>query len=846
MSNEIFGTGVSHLPALKAQPCAKSPCVRSVSARFRRWRNAFQWALWVACLTIVTACAQSPVAQQARSAYEQGKVEESLAQLRMALAKDPTNTELQVTYLALRERAINDLMSQVQALPAGSGSGERTQLLRRVLAIDPNNARAVVELDRIDRDARFAKMQLDAQFAFDSKDNAAAMAKARAILAEDPYNTAARALIKSILDKSTTPASQLAPTEALQRKISIQFKDALLKQVFDVLAVTSGINFVLDKDIKADQRTSVFLKDVTVKSAIEVVLTTNQLEQKVINASAILIYPNLPAKHKDYQALSVHTFYLTNVGAEQMATTLKSILKVQNLVVDKAQNMIMMRDTPDVIEMAEKVVALQDLPTPETMLEVAVLEVNKNRLDDMGITYPPKLTLTPLPSTAGGTLTLQDLRNITASTLGATIAPVTINLTGTDTDVKLLANPKIRVKNREVAKILIGNKVPNITSTATSTGFVSESIQYLDVGLKVEVTPTITIDNEVSIKVALEVSNIANQVTTTTGTVAYQIGTRSASTVLRLKDGETQILAGLINDEHAQTVTKIPGLGDIPVLGRLFSDHANTKKRTEIVLSITPRLIRNPLRPEARLIDFASGTESSLRGVSELPVGNSVTPIPDAGSASSPTTATPGTSPSQASTKGSTDISGNPLDTTAGTAVHGGVNAAGTAVNGGMAPAGATGGALGVGAAAPATASPNLTWSGVTQVAAGTSVQQQLMLSTQQPLRGATLMLGYDPTALQLVNVAEGTALNGDGTQTSFSQRVDASTGQIFISGTRAANASVGATGQGPLVTLTFMPLKATASTQLKVLSVTPTGFGGAAVSLPTPVQTLAITAGSH
>ncbi|GJG96668.1 secretin N-terminal domain-containing protein [Cupriavidus pauculus] len=796
----------------------------------------------IACLALATACAQPPVAQDARKAFDQGKIEESLAQLRAALAANPTSTELQVTYLSLRERAINDLMAQERALAPGAGSGERTQLLRRVLAIDPNNARAVLELDRVDREVRYAKMQLDAQFAFDAKDNGAAMAKARAILAEDPNNAAARGLIRAILDKSAIPASQLAPTEALQRKVSIQFKDALLKQVFDVLSVTSGINFVLDKDIKADQKTSVFLKDVTVKSAIEVVLATNQLEQKVINASAILIYPNLPAKLKDYQALSVHTFYLNNVTAEQMAATLKSILKVQNLVVDKTQNMIMMRDTPDVIEMAEKVVALQDLPTPETMLEVAVLEVNKNRLDELGITYPPKLTLTPLPATAGGALTLNDLRNLTASTIGATISPLTINLTGTDTDVKLLANPKIRVKNREPAKILIGNKVPNITSTATSTGFVSESIQYLDVGLKVEVTPTITIDNEVSIKVALEVSNIANQITTSTGTVAYQIGTRSASTVLRLKDGETQILAGLISDEHTQTVTKIPGLGDIPVLGRLFSDHANTKKRTEIVLSITPRLIRNPLRPEARLIDFASGTESSLRGVSELPVGGAAMPVaaevivPPTGAATSePVT--------PAGTRGSTDLSGNPLDTNAGAAANGSMNMTGTAAAALGAGTGIGGGAgTGVGTGT----TPGLTWSGATQATAGTSVQQQLMLSTQQPLRGTTLMLGYDPAALQLLNVAEGTALGADGTQTSFSHRVDASTGQIFVSDTRAPGATAGATGQGPLVTLTFMPLKATASTQLRVLSVTPTGFNGASVSLPSPVQTLTISGGGQ
>ncbi|WP_150119705.1 type II secretion system protein GspD [Collimonas pratensis] len=342
---------------------------------------------------------------------------------------------------------------------------------------------------------------------------------------------------------------------------------------------------------------------------------TNQLEQRVIGRNAIMIYPNLPAKQKDYQALSVHTFYTANADVEQLANTLKTILKTRDLVVDKNQNMIIMRDTPEAIEMAEKIVSMADLPTPETMLEVEILEVNRNLLKNVGVSYPTKLSLSPLASTSGGAVTLADLIHASTSTTGATIDPLSINLSATDTDIRLLANPRIRVKNRESAKILIGDRVPNITSTATATGFVSQSVQYLDVGLKLEVTPVITIDNEVSIKVALEVSNIANQITTTAGTVAYQIGTRSASTVLRLKDGENQILAGLINDNDTDTVTKIPGLGDIPYLGRLFSSHNGTHNKTEIVLSITPHLIRNSALPAAQLLDFQSGTESSMHGV---------------------------------------------------------------------------------------------------------------------------------------------------------------------------------------------------------------------------------------
>ena len=192
------------------------------------------------------------------------------------------------------------------------------------------------------------------------------------------------------------------------------------------------------------------------------------------------------------------------------------------------------------------------------------------------------------------------------------IDPATVTARKTDTDANLLANPRIRARNHEKAKILIGERVPNITTTATSTGFVAESVNYVDVGLKLDVEPTIYLDGDVAIKVALEVSSIISQLETKAGSVAYQIGTRTAQTVLRLKDGENQVLAGLINDEDRRSANKVPGLGELPVVGRLFGEQADDASKTEIVLSITPHIVRNIRRPEAALIEFDSGTENSL------------------------------------------------------------------------------------------------------------------------------------------------------------------------------------------------------------------------------------------
>jgi general secretion pathway protein D len=181
-----------------------------------------------------------------------------------------------------------------------------------------------------------------------------------------------------------------------------------------------------------------------------------------------------------------------------------------------------------------------------------------------------------------------------------------------DGTTSLLANPHIRVKNKEKAKVHIGDRVPVITTTAAATGgFVSESVSYLDVGLKLEVEPLVYLDDEVSIKVGLEVSSITRTIQSTSGTLTYQIGTRNATTVLRLRDGETQVLAGLISDEDRRTANRVPGIGDLPTIGRLFSSTSDQINKTEIILLITPRLVRTLARPGVNAVEFAAGTESA-------------------------------------------------------------------------------------------------------------------------------------------------------------------------------------------------------------------------------------------
>ena len=251
---------------------------------------------------------------------------------------------------------------------------------------------------------------------------------------------------------------------------------------------------------------------------------------------------------------------------------------------------------------------------PEVMLEVEVLEVSRDRLSEIGIVWPDNATISTPPSAE----TLGQMRDLTTSQLLITPLSVTLNLKLQEGDANLLASPRIRTRNKEKARIMIGDKVPVITNSVTpiqtGSAVVTGTVQYLEVGIKLEVEPQIYAEGDVGIKLNLEVSNIVKEVRNLqSGTLAYQIGSRSAQTNLRMRDGETQILGGLISDLDRNTATKVPGLGQLPVLGRLFSSHGTNATKTEIILSITPRIVRSPVIAGAGVRNVYAGTDAQMR-----------------------------------------------------------------------------------------------------------------------------------------------------------------------------------------------------------------------------------------
>ncbi|NHZ41008.1 secretin N-terminal domain-containing protein [Massilia aquatica] len=600
MASHRIGTRCLHLPP------------------WRRLARAAAVPLMVPLMLLaLSGCAGRAAYLEGNSLVEKDEVEAGLIKYREAVDAQPENPVFRAAYLRARERAATRLLDQADRALAAGRPAPALQDYQRVLGFDPANERARAGLRLIEMDQRHTKAMEEAAAAFERKDYEPARARAAAILVERPQYEPARQLLQEIAEKTAAPVAETGLAAAYKTPISIEFRDAPLKQVLDVIARRSNLNFIFDKDVKTDQKTSIFLKNSTVESAIYYLMVSNQLDYQIMDGNTLLVYQNVATKLKEYQEMTVKTFFLANADAKVVANTLKTILKSRDVVIDEKLNLVIVRDNPEAIKLAAKLVALQDVAEPEVMLEVEILEIKRSRLLELGVAWPTSLTLAPLTAAGGGPLTLDTVRGLGKADIGLSSLSTTITARKTDGDSNTLANPRIRVRNKEKAKIVIGDKVPNITTTLSSggvaNGFSQESITYLDVGLTLNVEPTIYLNNEIGIRVGLTVSSLLDTITTASGTTAYRIGNREASTMLQLKDGENQVLAGLINNEDRSSGTKIPGVGNLPVVGRLFGRTADGADRTEIVLSITPHLIRNIQRPPASASEFSAGTETSFR-----------------------------------------------------------------------------------------------------------------------------------------------------------------------------------------------------------------------------------------
>lgn len=560
-------------------------------------------------------CAAQRAYDQGLELLQTGRVPEGLAKIEEAAQRDPRNPIYRQALFRHRDAALQRELAAAE-LARQQGKWDLAEATyARMVAIDPRNARGRAGLEAVRRDRQEAERLAEAAELLKKGELDAAQSKAREVIADNPSHREAQLLLRKIED-AAAPGHELPRLSAVLREpVKLDFRDATLKQLFEVISRQTGIDFIFDREVRLDQRTTVFVRNSSIDDVMRFVLMTNQLERKILGENMLLIYPNTPQKQREYQELIARTFYISNGDVKSIANMIRAVVKTRDLHIDEKLGAIIMRDTADAVRMAERLVANLDIADAEVMLELEVLEVGANTLYNLGIQYPDSFSISVVGAGGTpGTLTLPELRSGRSDLVRITLSDplFAVNFRNTLGQSNLLANPRVRVRNKEKARIHIGDKVPVVTTTTTATGFASESVTYLEVGLKLEVEPTISLEDEVGIKVGLEVSSIAREIRTNTGGLTYQVGTRNAVTTLRLKDGETQVLAGLISDEERKSVTQVPGLGSLPLLGRLFGSHSDTSAKTEIVLLMTPRVVRNLARPESRYEKFASGTEAAI------------------------------------------------------------------------------------------------------------------------------------------------------------------------------------------------------------------------------------------
>jgi general secretion pathway protein D len=404
--------------------------------------------------------------------------------------------------------------------------------------------------------------------------------------------------------------------------IDLNFNRTELPDVFKVLTRLSGINFILDEDIR-DKKTTFYLENATFAQSLELLLQMNTLDKKVLNSKTIILYPKTRDKQKQYKDQIIQTFYLSNMDAKSAQSMVRTMLSVRKAYVQEDLNALVIRDEPDIIRLAQKLIEANDRGDSEVLFDLELVEVNYSDSSELGLklgTYSVGLGVgldgsgeivdsaidTATDNMVSFTNGLSDLDSF------YTLPSATFNFTKTLVSSDILANPKIRVKNKSKAKVQVGTQEPVITVT-TDDGVTSDSVSYVDVGVTLEVEPVIQLDDTIVTTLSLEVSSVSSRETTSNGTAVITISSTSADTTLTLKDGEQTVIGGLIRNNDSVTRNVMPLLGQIPLIGNLFNAKESTDSKREILLSVTPHIVKSVRVPTGEAASIWSGGEDDIK-----------------------------------------------------------------------------------------------------------------------------------------------------------------------------------------------------------------------------------------
>ncbi|PLX81138.1 MAG: hypothetical protein C0616_05830 [Desulfuromonas sp.] len=588
-------------------------------------------------LLLLTGCIVHPAFESGEELVRQGRYDEAVYQYTEALEELPDSQELRMKLFDAKSRAALDHLKTARRAKENGRLKEAVTEYSQVIALDPSLETALQERKRVEYKLDAEKLVVEAKDYIRERRYAQARANLDQALLLDPDQARAQKLLADLKDRKSAIIDGIELEVASNEPISIQFKDAQMREVFKTLSKLSGITFIIDTDVE-DETVRLSLERATFAQALELLLNMHTLALRVLNPQTVIVYPDSRDKKKQYEDLVIQTFYLSNIDAKKAVNLLRTMLQLRKIYVHEELNALVIRDTPQVIKLAQQILEASDRDQAEVVFDIELVSVSGTDVQALGTrlsAYSIGIGLSngqvvTIENDDDTTTTTTQNQAIVASGLQSggpvenlvsgisnldvfyTLPAATFEFAKTLTSAEVLANPKIRVKSKEKAKIHVGTREPVIT--VTTTGDTStDNIQYVDIGVKLDVEPEVQLDDSVVTKITLEVSDKLSEVRTANGSVALQIQTTNAQTALTLKDGERTVLGGLLQDNETTTNITIPILGDLPLIGKFFSHNSSTKNKREILLSITPHIVKQVNLPREDEASLWSGSEENLK-----------------------------------------------------------------------------------------------------------------------------------------------------------------------------------------------------------------------------------------
>lgn len=541
---------------------------------------------------VVSGCTGFRAARRAEVAAQTGDWDQAVLYWSQAVEQEPGNIQYKANLLRAQVQASVEHFEKGKQFHE-SGVLERALVeYQQAVQLDPSNQYAQVELEKVRKEIEAERQGTDLETIEEMK------RKAKGIRPQPPL----------LNPRSDEP-------------ISLEFPEPTpVKMIYRALGKAFGINVLFDPNLK-DLEIPIVLREVTAQDALEILMRAAGHFYKVLDPQTIIIAADTPQNRRNYEDLVIQAFFLSNADVKDAMTTLRSLIGAKQIAMNEQLNAIILRDTADKVKVAEKIIETVDKAKAEVVVDVELLQLSTNKLRELGVELSP-YSVTQSLDLGGGedaALRLGDVEFLNENNWTLTIPNFIYTFVKNNTDAQLLAQPRLRISEGEKARLVIGDRVPipvtsfNTANTVGGNIVPITSFQYQDVGIQINIEPRVHHNKEVTLKLTVEVSQVSGQVAGGGGQASQPIiGTRTIESTIRLEDGETNFLAGLIRQDNSFSDTGVPGLSDIPVIGRLFSKNTTDNRRTDVILTLTPHIVRLPDITEQDLLPIWVGTEQNI------------------------------------------------------------------------------------------------------------------------------------------------------------------------------------------------------------------------------------------